>query len=231
MHFLLLADWLNLNRRHLLCLASVGYFIFLLYLFFETDIQPIKYSFVNWLLNLMCHLSHWLTKHLIFYHRFGVWRVQSPPLGGEHTSVYCKFHSVFQCQRTSDLFRKKLAYKLSSSSRVCFDVMVTIAMSKALVFFLYESFFFLTKVFTRRLIFSYISPSRSADRRYAVRNSASNHDNVGGTQPSVWRSRSTDHVITLLTLFTVNTNFLTTFVIWWLFLASRQLNYLSFLFF
>ena len=33
---------------------------------------------------------------------------------------------------------KKLAYKLSTSTRVAFDVMVTIAMSKALVFFFWE---------------------------------------------------------------------------------------------
>ena len=32
---------------------------------------------------------------------------------------------------------KKLAYKLSTSTRVAFDVMVTIAMSKALVLFFF----------------------------------------------------------------------------------------------
>ena len=39
---------------------------------------------------------------------------------------------------------KKLAYKLSTSTRVAFDVMITIAMSNALEFFLFWLFFFLT---------------------------------------------------------------------------------------
>ena len=47
---------------------------------------------------------------------------------------------------------KKLAYKLSTSTRVAFDVMVTVAMSKALV-----NFFFWKIVLTRRRLKLYLS--------------------------------------------------------------------------
>ena len=74
---------------------------------------------------------------------------------------------------------------------------------------------------------SYIASSRPVVKRCTVRKIPSavimsRSWNIG------WRNRSTDHIITLLTLFTVNTNLITTFVISVLSLDSRQLMYIFF---
>ena len=73
---------------------------------------------------------------------------------------------------------EKTAHKLLTSTRVAFDVMVTIAMSKALVFFGREI------GCLQVVVYSYISPSCLDVKRCTVKNFVSNCN--PGTQPSIF---------------------------------------------